>query len=144
MSFLKPLAPALSEREIEKHEERLGLTLPPGYRAFLLTANGAEVRGADFEVVIDEYPLLTTVDFILALGPDIEDGVSFDWHLKAYAGRLPRGMVAVARDGGGGLFLEGGGSPAISYLDSEMAGEGLAPAEVGQSWSALMEQLRRE
>jgi hypothetical protein len=86
---------ALTEADVAAVEQRLGVSFPDDYRAFLLQINGGVPRPGKW------------VKQIFSLGSDVPPDASFEVaydNLKVRQERIPRRMIPVADDGGGNLY----------------------------------------
>ena len=108
--------PALSEADLESLEAKLGVVLPVAYRQFLMTHNGGRPEPDGVDVPgYDE----TDVQVLFGLGRTIESSC-IEWNLDTLANRLPSGLVPVATDSGGNVFLlslRGADHGAVLYGD---------------------------
>ncbi len=100
----------LTPEEVEQAEQKLGYALPDAYKKFLLDHNGGRPQPADFKISWRGQPFapgwrVSMVDFFLA----IHDGESANLldYVERFDGRIPPGMLPIARDPGGNLVLVG-------------------------------------
>ena len=108
-----------AEQRIEILEASLGASLPVAYRAFLRLHREEPSRPVQ---VVSTNPDYWDVSSIFEIG-DAEDYLQLD-HLYALVGDvLPDGMLAVAKDQGGNLYLldcrTGPSSGSICWWDHE-------------------------
>jgi cell wall assembly regulator SMI1 len=92
----------VTEAQVAKLEEEMGIRLPSEYRQFLLKHNGGYPEPDGFVIhgrTEDEDGM---VDRFLAIHDGEHDNLSR--YLKWYKGRLPRNLFPVAHDPGGNLI----------------------------------------
>jgi hypothetical protein len=100
--------PAVSEADVQRYEERLGVQFPDDYRSFLLVTNGGMPAPHHF-VVPDENHVLY-VSFLYAIKNEhaISDLVyELEDLASRMTGKLPDGFIVIGRDPGDSNFLLG-------------------------------------
>jgi len=92
----------LTEHDVIKIEDRLGVRFPAPYRRFLLKHNGG--RPTPDTIDVEGLPGNST-DIHSIFGTDETDEVAgLGWYVSTYAGRLSGDLLPIARDSGGNLF----------------------------------------
>jgi hypothetical protein len=105
-----------TEADIATLERRVGFGLPAPFRAFLLKNDGG--RPSPNIVDIDGFGA-TDVQVIFGIRRDVESS-RLDWNLDTFRKRLRGGLVPIACDSGGNLFvLSRRDAGAVNYLDLE-------------------------
>lgn len=101
----------LTEDELRRAESVIGATLPKEYRQFLLKHNGGRPDPADFRITWKDRERLARGWRISTVGDfhSIYDGQALNLleDFKFYRERLPKDMLAVARDPGGNAIVLG-------------------------------------
>lgn len=105
-------------------EVRQGVTLPFGYRQFLLAANGGLPRVAHRYLFVGEEEPMCDIQMFLGIHPNGPDHADIEKNAEWVS--LPRKMVPIANDSGGNLLLldlrDGPSNGEIGYWDGA-AGE---------------------
>lgn len=102
MMFLGSSSP-VSEEGIIAVERALGVTLPPGYRGFLLKHNGGHPDKPVFTVA--ETGAFGVIQNLFCVNADSRDDL-IKAH-KRYHARLPKSVLSVGCDPGGNLIVIG-------------------------------------
>lgn len=104
LSNIQKSGPVLSEADVNEAEEKLGLSLPQTYKAFLLRHNGGKPEPAsiDFEGEKLKLPGDEIKKFYGVGGRPTDDLIH---KTKALGDSLPTGLVIIANTHGGNFFL---------------------------------------
>ncbi len=125
------LGPPASPEQIEAFERRHGIRLPNDYRHFLSCHNGGRPDKA-FRVFTFETKSGSRSDSLVDWfsGLVVRDNYSLDNDLDTYSGRIPEGMLPIARDPFGNLILLGvqDSKSGIWFWDHE-----IEPTDIQQS-----------
>lgn len=101
----------LTEDDLRRAESVIGASLPAEYRKFLLQHNGGRPDPADFRINWKDRERLARGWRISTVGDfhSIYDGPALNLleDFKFYRDRIPKDMLAVARDPGGNAILLG-------------------------------------
>ena len=126
--------PALSEADVAAVEQRLGVSFPDDYRAFLLQINGGVPRPGKW------------VKQIFSLGSDVSPDASFETayqNLKVVEKRVPHRLIPVADNGGGDVYCvsTSGADRAAVYLWSHEDEHDQQPAADGGPNDAALQKF---
>jgi SMI1 / KNR4 family (SUKH-1) len=141
--------PQLNENKIAKAESRLGLSIPPAYRRFLMTHNGGHPDPSDFKMTTPRGREVVSVRTFLGIDMP-EETFGLDYVIETFKDRLPRGLFPVARDPGGNIIAlatEGENAGKVYFWDHEgEADEGEPPSEdnlnlVSDSFDSFLKNL---
>jgi SMI1 / KNR4 family (SUKH-1) len=101
---------SLTEDELAAAERQLGVNLPDDYRSFMLRYNGGQPEPDGFDVIwrddreCGQDWRTSTLSWFLSL--DERRGYNLlKYNQPGFAGRIPRGTIAIAVDAGGNLIL---------------------------------------
>ena len=102
MVMMRKSGPKLPEYEVSILERRMGATLPPSYRRFLLEFNGGRPTPDGVDVKgLEDSPTDVTVFFGIGRSLECE---CIEWSLTALVERLEPRLVPIAGDSGGSVF----------------------------------------
>lgn len=105
----------LHEGDIDELETKLKLTLPAGYRDFLLAHNVAKPEPNRYQTG----GVTTSVQRFLGVSQDANADLA-EQNLTTYSGRLPFGFLAVAEASGGNLICIRTRDEAVFFWDHEL------------------------
>jgi hypothetical protein len=95
-----------TSKEIEQFEALIGQMLPDEFKQFLLLHNGGSPEPEGFKFFLnDNEPEMAMVAWFLALYEGEDENIRDDFY--TFKDRIPKNMLAVARDPGGSLILLG-------------------------------------
>jgi cell wall assembly regulator SMI1 len=138
----------LSEHDITQVEVQLGLSLPAGYRNFLLAHNGGRPEPDAFPIHNNPSDDHGLVHNFLCIKK--EDNYNLTVWAKRYRGRIPSDLLPIAKDPGGNLIclsVSGADVGKVYFWDhEEEAGEGETPGYdnvyfVANSFQEFLESL---
>ena len=119
----------VSSKRLEQVEKKLGITLPPQYRSFLLAHNGGQPVPNQFHYKKEQGPYTDSmVDWFLAIYEGEND--NFEEYFATYKieeNRLPDNLVPIAHDPGGNLVcisVSESDVGAVFFWDHEREEEG--------------------
>lgn len=99
---LSDVGRSLNEADISAFERRFSIELPQEYRDFLLAHNGGRPEPDAFPIKGFEKNPKGVIHVFLRLDGAIESS-NVDWTYRTMLGRIPKNLIAIARDGSGGL-----------------------------------------
>jgi cell wall assembly regulator SMI1 len=102
----KEAGPRISESDVTALEDRLGVQLPPGYRAFLLKHNGGRPFPASFMMTLDGNRVPWRIHFFLGIRHR-EETLRLDWAWEVTQDTRPHGVIPIASDEGGNYLYLG-------------------------------------
>lgn len=92
-----------SKRDVDVLEASLGCRLPEDYREFLLATNARQIRPCVIPVMgFPRGDRLVAHEFTCFCP---QESCDFSQRISIYAGRVPKGMLPLASDPGGNLFV---------------------------------------
>ena len=152
MIEFRPSRFTADEKSIGQFEFVNRLTLPADYRDFLLKTNGGTVEGYwIFDIPEDGGATSVAVFFPIVDGRRSTSSLAFYQHLCGW--RLPKNVIVIASDGGGGKICLGAGGAELGkvyYWDPDKEHEDIRPGsfenflEVAPTFTAFMASLRRD
>jgi hypothetical protein len=113
--------PPLRDADIDAFEQRVGVPLPPEYRAFLLVHNGGRVEPA----TLYAYPS-AAIQYFLSIGGPIDASTCWDTFRNPAYPRMPPEHFPIAECEGGDLLtmvFEGPERGHIYHWDHEEEGD---------------------
>lgn len=135
MTDVSDPGPPLTMHEIEQVEKKLNVSFPADYKAFLLKNNGGVPSPGDFDCLDGES---SAVAWFYSIEPKSESDILFSNNMRK--GRLPKGFVAIASDGGGNeICLDCKPGPqfgCVYFWDHEMEADcsaGMKPENAGNT-----------
>jgi len=109
----------LSPEQLAQAEKAMGVTLPAGYREFMLEHNGGEPSRGDF-VFAEATGPYTDGDIRKFYPIDGSAVLSLEWEHKLYCGgkqpRMPRDMMPIAGDSFGNQICIGVSGPRCGHV----------------------------
>jgi hypothetical protein len=100
----------LGVNELRSAELQLGVQFPSDYRSFMLHYNGGRTQPGGFAIswadrqVVGEDWKTSTLSWLFFISDDPDENL-LEMNLETFAGRIPQGTLAIARDAGGNLLL---------------------------------------
>jgi hypothetical protein len=132
--------PDLTDEQLRRFEATHGISLPKGYREFLLRVNGG--RPTPDVIDVDGAPAMPT-DVQVLFGIDHPMRSSqLGWNRETFADRLEEALMPIARDSGGSLFclvLSGRDGGAVVYWDTNGGG---AVYSVAHSFDEFLDRFQ--
>jgi hypothetical protein len=125
--------PPVSAADVQRYEQRLGVTFPEDYRNFLLTTNGGIPTPSRFDVPDEDY--YVRLNFLYAIKNEhaISDLVyELEDLTSRMSGKLPDGFIVIGHDPGDSKFLlgtRGEHASQVWYWDSERLMSSTSPAQ---------------
>ncbi|MBS1998652.1 MAG: SMI1/KNR4 family protein [Cyanobacteria bacterium SZAS LIN-2] len=133
MAEILHCGPQISDEDLKRVEQTLGLVLPSQYHALMLASNGGIVSPGSFQCVDGEDGNIAWLYHVL---PGDDDDILE--RAAERAGRLPKDFVAVGCDGGGNEICidcgSGEGYGKVYFWDHEKEADetqGLTPESAG-------------
>jgi cell wall assembly regulator SMI1 len=120
ITLIKPQAPVTND-QINRAEEHLGIKLPADYRKFLMTSNGGRPEPDQIEVSWSEdqsrcnHWRTSLVSRFLSIY-DGEKANFLEYNQETFKDRIPKDTIAIAYDAGGNLILLGVGEDNIGKV----------------------------
>jgi hypothetical protein len=105
MPEIEPIGEPVEEDAIAAAEKRMGRSIPPDFRDFLLEHNGGHPDPARFDIPGAEQPRNSRVSFLF--GVDVQRSLNVEYFVSTFEGRIPPEMFPIGRDPGGNLILMG-------------------------------------
>lgn len=137
--------PSIAEIDIQRLEQRHGMTLPGDYRAFLLLRNGGRPERDLFFAPESKSNPVARINFFLSIG-DPDDSYDLDSTLDAVADRIEKGFLPIAVTWRGNyicLGVEGDCAGRILFWDGHvLKGENVYP--VAKSFTEFINGLFRD
>ncbi len=100
--------PPVSEADVQRYEQRLGVTFPDDYRKFLLTTNGGIPTPHYLDVPDENHVVWVGFLYAIKNEHDISDLVYELADLSSrMSGKLPDGFIVIGHDPGDSKFLLG-------------------------------------
>jgi hypothetical protein len=113
---------AATEESLNDLETSLGFRLPDDYRRFLMEFNGGAPEPSVCTFETSDGPSNASVRFFLTIEPSVKS-YSIERYLRVFASRIPAGLMPIASDSFGNLFLIDGGAKAygsVYFWDHEL------------------------
>lgn len=103
IAHMRERGPALEADDVADLEQRLGISFPNEYRAFLLTTNGGRPQPNAFPIVgLADNPF-GVIQVFFAVNDAVEC-CSLDWNYHMHRERIPDNLFPIACDDGGDLI----------------------------------------
>lgn len=126
------VGPILTEIDIKRCEKAIGVNLPQEYKEFLLSNNG----GCPDKSIFSIKDFVNNPEGKVQLFFSIRSPVAsrnLDWNFEVFLGRVPKGMIPIARDDGGNLVclsVEDGMEKGVFFWDHDEETEPAALSNV--------------
>ena len=93
----------ITESDIDRAQQEIGVVFPARYRAFLLRYNGGRPRPGAFPIVGMPNNPCGLIQEFLGIDTPIESS-SLTWNYSVFRGRVPHDLIPIARTGTGELI----------------------------------------
>ena len=138
-------APPITKHEIDEFEQSQGLTLPGGYREFLLVANGGRPERDLVKVPGSKHSPVARIHFFFGIG-DPEESCDIAWNREVFSDRIPPNLLAIATTEGADklcLAISGDERGQVFFWDG-YEGKGPKLLKVAQSFEEFIANLSRD
>jgi SMI1-KNR4 cell-wall len=95
--------PPVTEARINVLERELCITLPEGYKSFLLRYNGGRPKPDCFPIRGSDRNPFGAVHYFFDVDGPVEAN-NIDWNYRILNGRIPRELLPIAGDGSGNII----------------------------------------